>query len=407
MYQAVATLVLWIVAINSLWGFDWPQFLGPTRNGVYSGLDLADSWPKGTPVRVWEKEVGEGLAGPVVAGGRVIIFHRRGDREIVEAVEVGTGETLWKYGYPTSYRDDFGFDEGPRAVPVVVDGYVYTFGAQGVLNAIDLETGEKIWSENTHLRFRVRKGFFGATSSPLVEDGRVLVNVGGVDAGIVAFNAQTGKVLWTSTGDEASYSSPVGATFSGRRYAVFFTRNGLVAVDPTTGKVFFKLDWKSRLRASVNGVTPLIIEDLIFLSATYGTGAVVLRVDGTELFKLWASDEVLSNHYATSAYFDGNLYGFHGRQEYTPSFRAIELKTGKVLWSEDGFRAGTVTLAGNRLVILKETGELVLAEASAAQFRPIARAQVLSAITRAYPALANGYLYARDEDILVCLDLRK
>ena len=132
------------------------------------------------------------------------------------------------------YRDDFGFDEGPRAVPVVAGTRVYTFGAEGQLHALDLATGRQIWVVDTRTRFSVRKGFFGAAGSPLVEDGRVIANVGGTDgakgAGIVAFNAETGAVMWTATNHEASYSSPVAATLGGKRTAVFFTRNGLVGV---------------------------------------------------------------------------------------------------------------------------------------------------------------------------------
>ena len=122
--------------------------------------------------------------------------------------------------------------------------------------------------------------------------------------------------------------------------------------------------------------------------------------------ELWSSDDALSNHYATSVYYDGYLYGYHGRQEFGPSFRAVEMKTGKVRWSEDRFRAGSVTLAGNRLVIVRETGELILADASPEAFRPLARAQVLPATVRAFPALADGFLYLRNGNTLVCLDLR-
>ena len=123
--------------------------------------------------------------------------------------------------------------------------------------------------------------------------------------------------------------------------------------------------------------------------------------------ELWASDDVLSNHYATSVQHDGYLYGFHGRQEFGPSFRAVELRTGKVRWSQDGFQAGSVVLAGNRLVILRETGELILAAASPDAFRPVARAQILPATVRAFPAIADGLLYARNDKTLVCLDLRR
>ncbi|MEO8260378.1 MAG: PQQ-binding-like beta-propeller repeat protein [Acidobacteriota bacterium] len=393
---------------------DWPQFLGPARNGVYSGPPLASSWPAAGPKVVWRKQVGQGFAGPVVAGERLILFHRVGSEEIVEALNARTGAPLWRFAYPTAYRDDFGFDEGPRAVPVVANGRIFTFGAEGQLHAIDLATGKKIWNVDTMRRFAVRKGFFGAAGSPLVEDGRVIANIGGKDgakgAGIVAFNVETGAVLWTATDDEAGYSSPAGATIGGKRHAVFFTRNGLVGLDPATGAVLFQKRWRSRSASSVNAATPVIVGDLIFVSATYETGAAVLRVNGSELTELWSSDDVMSNHYATSVQAKGILYGFHGRQEFTPSFRAVDLNTGKVRWSEEKFKAGTVTLAGDKLLILRETGELILASATPDAFRPVARAQILPPTVRANPAIADGFLYARNSDTrdntLVCVDLR-
>jgi outer membrane protein assembly factor BamB len=386
--------------------YDWPQFLGPERNGIYRGPALAEAWGASGPRVVWRKPIGQGLSGPVVAQGRLILFHRVSSREVVEAFDARTGAAQWQYGYPTSYRDDFGFDEGPRAVPVVADGVVYTFGAEGQLHAIDLATGKRIWSEDTMRRFNVPKGFFGAAGSPLVENGKVLANIGGPNAGIVAFDAKTGKVLWAVTNDGASYSSAIGATTAGHRSAIFLTRNGLVGLDPATGSVQFQRDWRSRQAASVNVATPVVVGDLIFVSAEYGPGAAVLRVEGSKLTGLWASDEVLSNHYATSVYHDGYLYGFHGRQEFNPSFRAVEFRTGKVRWTQDRFHAGSVTLAGDRLLILRETGELILAKASPDAFQPLARAQVLPPTVRAYPALADGLLYVRNDNTLLCLDLR-
>ena len=385
---------------------DWPQFLGPSRDGVYRGPALADAWGAQGPAVVWRVPIGAGFSGPVVAQGHLILFHRLGDEEIVEAIDPRTGESQWRYAYPSSYRDDFGFDEGPRAVPVVADGIVYTFGAEGQLHAIDLEEGTRIWSVDTMQRFAVPKGFFGAAGSPLVEDGRVMANVGGERGGIAAFDAKTGDILWTATRDGASYSSAAGATIAGDRYAIFLTRAGLVGLEPATGEVLFQRPWRARMASSVNVATPLVIGDLIFASAEYGPGAGVLRLDGATLSELWASDEVLTNHYATSVHRDSVLYGFHGRQEFGPSLRAVDLRTGRVRWSEDQFRGGTVTLAGDRLVILRERGELVLAEASPEAFRPLARAQILTGTVRAYPALSDGFLFARNDDTLICLDLR-
>ena len=385
---------------------DWPQFLGPGRDGRYTGPPLAESWPGGGPTQLWSRPVGAGFAGPVVAGGRVILFHRRGGREVVEALDAATGDTVWRYDYPTSYRDDFGFDEGPRSVPVVHDGRVYTFGAQGQLHAVDLETGGRVWQADTHARYGVRKGFFGAAGSPLVEDGRVIANVGGRRGGIVAFDAATGDELWTATSHEASYSSPAVGTFGGERLALVFTRTGLVGLDPASGEVRFENRWRSRLGASVNAATPLVVGDRVFISASYGTGAALLRVDGGTLAEEWSGDDSMTNHYATAVVHDGVLYGYHGRQEYSPSLRAVDLRSGAVRWSEDRFGAGTVTLAGDLLVVLRESGELMLAEATPDALRPLARARILPGVVRAYPALADGRLYARNTDTLVAVDLR-
>ncbi len=389
-------------------GQDWPQFLGPGRNGVYGGPPVSDVWPEDGPDILWQREIGQGFAAPVVADGKLILFHRIEDRETVDALDASSGEPLWRFDYPTRYRDDFGFDEGPRAAPVVAGERVVTFGAQGNLHALDLDSGEQLWSVATHSAFEVRKGFFGAASGPVVEDGKVLLNVGSRDgAGVVAFDLSVGEVLWQASRHEASYSAPVVASFDGERVALFFTREGLLGLHPGTGAVRFEKRWRSRSQSSVNAATPLVIDDQIFLSASYGTGAVLLRVADTELETLWSSDEVLSSHYATSVYRNGYLYGYHGRQEYGPSLRAVDLRTGAVQWSEDGFRAGTVTLAGENLLLLRESGELVVAPANPLRFRATARARILPGVVRAYPVLAGGLFYARNDDTLVCVDLRR
>ncbi len=386
---------------------DWPQFLGPTRDGVYTGADIAPAWPAAGPPVVWKKDAGEGFAGPIVASGKVILFHRVSGREIIEALDAATGKNVWSYEYPTAYRDDFGFDEGPRAAPVVANGVVYTFGAEGVLSAVDLATGKKRWVAETHKMFVVRKGWFGAAGSPVVEGGRVLVNVGAENAGIVAFDAATGAVAWKATSDEASYSSPMVATIGGARHALFFTRAGLVDLDPATGQVRFSMPFHSRSSASVNAATPLVIGNLVFVSASYGTGAVLLEVNGSTYKKVWANDDSMSNHYSTCVYRDGYLYGFDGRQEEGQTLRAIELKTGKPMWSVNQFGAGTVTLAGDRLLILRENGELVIVPATPKAFQPSERAPILKSVVRAYPAIADGRLYARNEHTLICVKLAK
>jgi outer membrane protein assembly factor BamB len=157
----------------------------------------------------------------------------------------------------------------------------------------------------------------------------------------------------------------------------------------------------------VNAASPVVVGDQVFLSASYGTGATLLKLGGAKPEAVWASDDALSAHYATPVYHDGYVYGFHGRQEEGAAFRCIELKTGKVKWSKDRVGAGTVMLAGDELLILHERGELIRAAASPDAFKLKARAAILKPDVRAYPALAGGLYFARDPEKLVCVDLRK
>lgn len=384
---------------------DWPDFRGPHRDGV-SSETLTAKWPAEGPPVLWERPVGAGFANPVVANGRVILFHRRGSEEIVEALDADTGEEVWRFGYETSYHDDFGFDEGPRASPVVAGGQVYTYGAQGMLTCLSFATGKQIWQVQARERFASPKGFFGAATTPLVDGRRLFLNVGGTDgAGIVAFDKDTGKVLWKATDHEASYSSPVMANFGDRPQVVFFTREGLLLLDPESGEILYQKRWRARSHASVNAAMPVVAGDRLFATASYGTGAIALRWSGQGFDELWSGEDSLTAHYATPVFSDGTLFGFDGRQEYGQSLRAIDASSGKALWSEERFGAGTVLLVGDHLLILKESGELVVAAASREGFRVAARAQILPGVVRAYPALANGRLYARDEKTLVCLDL--
>ena len=399
---------LTLLAAAPIAAADWPDFRGPSRNGIYPDSDIASIFPAGGPPLLWEKSIGAGFANPVVSNGRLILFHRRGDEEIVEALDAGDGASQWRFAYPTRYHDDFGFDEGPRASPVVVAGQVYTFGAEGTLSCVSFATGAKIWQRNVNQEFSVNKGFFGAASTPLVDGRRVYLNVGGSNgAGVVAFDKDTGRTLWQTGDDEASYSSPIEAPIDGKDRLVFFTREGLLILEPSDGAVIDRHRWRSRSRASVNAAMPVVAGDIVFLTASYGTGAICLQRTGGAFKELWSGEESIAAHYATPVEKDGVLYGFHGRQEYGQEFRAVELRTGKVLWTQPGFGAGTVLLAGDQLVILRENGELVLAAASPTAYRETARATVLSSQTRPYAAVADGRLYARDISRLVCLDLRK
>ncbi|MBI1832993.1 MAG: PQQ-like beta-propeller repeat protein [Planctomycetes bacterium] len=389
---------------------DWPQFLGPRRDGTSAEKGLLDAFPKDGPKIVWQRDVGDGFSGPAIAEGRLVLFHRVDNDEVIECLEAAAGKALWKFAYPTEFTDGQTRVHGPRATPSIVNNRVVTLGAEGMLTCLSLDKGEKIWTRSLTQDYKTSLGYFGIGTSTVIEQGMVLVNVGGKQAGIVAFDLDSGKELWKATGDPGSYASPVVCTIDGARLAVFFTRTGAVVLDPKTGAVRYQQRWRSRMDASVNGASPLVIGDLAFFSSSYDTGALLLKLrkDGAE--KVWEHSEIMSNHFNTCIHHDGHLYGFDGRVDSrtAPTLRCFELKTKKMKWEKEDFGNGPMILAEGRLILLTEKGELCLLQATPQAYRELGRVTLLNAgAVRAHPALAGGRLYARDQKKLVCVDLRK
>jgi outer membrane protein assembly factor BamB len=382
---------------------DWPQLLGPDRNGISREPGPIKPWGKKGPEVLWQVDAGDGYASPVVAGGKVVLFHRLGDEDTVACFDAARGNRLWRSAYRTNYEDPLGKGNGPRATPVVAGGKVYTLGAAGQLRCVDLKKGSKVWERDLAADYDPPKGFFGLGSTPLVEGELLLVNVGAKGAGIVAFHKDTGKPAWKTTDDEASYSSPIAATVAGVRHVFFFTRTGLVSLDPVNGKVRFHKRWRSRIHASVNAAMPVFLGgDHLFLSACYGTGAVLLKVRKDGVDEVWKSQTALSCHFSTPVAVGGYLFGFEGRQEEGAKLRCIEWKTGKVRWTEDAYGCGSVVAVAGQLLVLGEGGELALLEASGRKYVEQARATVLGQPCRAHLACADGRVYARDGKKLVC-----
>lgn len=385
---------------------DWPQILGPARNGIAAADErLADQWPVGGPPQVWQAAVGRGFAGAAVVGDYVILFDRIDDNERIRSLNSVDGRPVWEQTYPTNFVPQYGSDDGPMAVPTIADGAVITFGAKGVLSCFELATGAVRWRHDTATEFDALEGFFGVGSSPLVEAGKVIVNVGGrtQKAGMVAFNLASGKVEWSSVADGASYSSPIVATLDGRRRIVALTRLKCVILDPADGKV--EVEFPFGLRGpTVTAANPLVFQDRLFLSASYGIGARLVSPQGESL---WDSNDLMSSQYTTCIEHDGLFYGIDGRQDIPPAtLRCFDPITQKVRWSEESYGYATLIKAGGKLLIVKTDGELVLAALNSSKYEELARARVFNDTVRALPALANGRLYVRNGRTLKCIDLK-
>jgi outer membrane protein assembly factor BamB len=397
-----------VLLVVPLLAADWPQFLGPTRDGHSPETGLNWEWAKGGPPVLWAIDVGSGWAGPAVAGDRLILFHRMKDEEVVACLDPATGKEKWAFRYRAKYRDAFRFDDGPRGTPLIAGDRVFTLGANGDLHALELATGKPLWHRDLAADYKFPKGFFGVACSPLLAGGKLLVNVGAKGAGIVGFDPATGAEAWKATDDTASYSSPTVATIGGKPLAVFLTRSGLVALDPVTGAVRYTHPWRPIINESVNAATPLVWNDEIFLTISYGTGAILLRAKGTELEEVWSNDKSLSCHYNTPVRVGEYLYGVHGRQEGGAAMlRCVEWKTGTVKWSVPRFGVASLTAVDGGLLALTEGGELVRFDAAPDAYKERGRAKVLTPEVRAAPALAGGRLFARDGGKLVCVGLKK
>jgi outer membrane protein assembly factor BamB len=429
-------------------GEDWPRFLGPRADGISSETGLLEKWPTKGPPLLWEKTVGTGYSAPSIRDGKLVLHHRLKNEEIVECFEAGTGQPLWRYGYPSEFIDPYGYNNGPRCSPLLSEDRCYTFGAEGRLVCLDLSSGKLIWQRSTDKEWEIPAAFFGVGSTPILEGGLLIVMVGGQpNSGMVAFDAKTGKTVWESVGEkswqgipmtawpgeppvrwqraekQASYATPVAATIHGRRHILCLMRQGLVSLDPTNGAVNFSFWFRSQLRDSVNAMNPVVVDDMILISgAYYKVGSVVLKVkpDGRGVDEVWRST-VLEIHWNTPIYHDGYLYSFSGRDEPDARFRCVEFKTGKLMWDRDEswpkqstrtpevYGRGSAIMADGKLIVLGEGGVLGMFKANPNAAEEISRFQVpqLHHPCWAAPILSNKRLYLRSEDRLLCYNLAK
>lgn len=389
---------------------DWPQILGPHRSGKADGETLPDALPA-MPKIAWRTQVGSGYAGPVVVGKKVVVFHRVGKQELVEALDAGGGQRLWKAEFNARYRGGIDSDLGPRCVPLVQDGKVYVFGAAGDLHCLSLADGKKLWTRELYVDYDGDEGYFGAGSTPILVGGKLVVNVGGKDAGLVALDPATGKTLWKGTSEVGSYSAPAKAKIGGKEQAIFITRLNCVSFDPATDTVKILFPFGKR-GPTVNAATPLIFDGKLFVTASYNIGAELKSLDGGKVSEAWSNDSSLSSQYTTAVEHQGYLYGIHGREDTGEGhLRCVEAATGKVAWSEDDFGIAHAILAGDKILLVGIKGKLTLISADPKKFHPLGSAPFISAKTRPLPALSGGKLFVKTNEgegsEVVCVELAK
>jgi outer membrane protein assembly factor BamB len=403
-FRSIAVLLLGTTLATA---GDWPQWLGPQRDG--SSPDKVAAW-KDAPKVLWRATIGEGHSSPVVADGKVFIHVKGKDKnqEEVIAFDAVKGDELWRTGYDRGPFNSV-FGAGPRATPIVADGKVYSFGVTGILTCFDAK-GKQVWQVDTLKKFNAKNLFFGASCSPIIEGDNVLVNVGGAGASIVAFSKAKGDVAWQVLDDKASYSSPIAFGDGKLRQVVFLTAAGLVSLNPSDGSKFWSVPLVDKL--SESSTTPVKNGDVLLgSSVTYGS--IGLKLGGNDgkpaAEELWKNDQLKCYFSTPVAVGKEYLYMVTGEigVKQSAMLQCVEAKSGKSLWTKakvGKYHAALLRTGDDKLLMLEDSGNLVLLEPNAKEYKELARSKVCGA-TWAHPALSNGRLYLRDDRELICLEL--
>ncbi len=384
-------------AINRLFAADWPQILGPNRNGQAAETELMAHWKPDQLTPKWSLNIGSGFAGAAIVDGKVLIAHRVGNSEMLQAVDLANGTQHWVTPWMATYASSINPDSGPRCVPTVAKGKVVCYGAAGDLVCANLLDGKVLWRLQARREYQAEDGYFGAGSSPLVINNVVIVNVGGQLGGIVGLDLDTGAKLWTATNHDASYASPIQASVQGKVAAIVVTRLHAVVLDPTNGKILGEISFGSR-GPTVNAATPIPIgSGKYFLTASYGVGATLLDTSSGSIEQVYRGDEVLSSQYNTPVQIGPNLIGVDGREDMgSAALKAFDPLTRKEIWRKENLGTAHLIAVGQKVLVLGLDGSVRLIDGTANEYRELAVGSLPQGTYRAIPALAGKQLVVRD-----------
>jgi len=376
---------------------DWPIWRGPHANGISTETGWNPLAVKGGVKKLWAKQLGRGYSSVSVKSGLLYTMGNKDGNDIVYCLDALTGEQKWKYSYPC----DPGKYAGPRATPVVDGGRVYTMSREGLVICFDAKSGKVIWRTDANKETHNKVIRWGYASSAVTDDELLLLNIG--EHG-VALDKASGKVKWRSQG-KAGFATPVLFEWKGKRCAAIFSAKNLYAVEVATGKKLWSYKWVTRY--DVNAADPIYFDGMMFISSGYKHGGILLDISGNKPKKVWEND-LLKNHFSSSVYVDGYIYGIDGNSRQRGFMRCINASTGQEQWNvRIGF--GSLIVADRKIIALNENGMLYIAELNPKGYKEIAQAHTgLSKLCWTAPVLSNAIIYCRnDKGTLEAIDVRK
>lgn len=405
---------------------DWPQWRGPNRDGVWRETGLVEKFAAPELKVTWRKPIGSGYSGPTVADGRVFVTDRLVEPtqvERVHAFDEKTGESLWTYSYPCEYVN-VGYTAGPRASVTIDEGRAFALGTMGHLNAFDAASGKLLWSKDLNTEYKIRMPIWGISASPLVDGKLVIVQIGGEQACLVAFDKATGEERWRALDDNASYSAPIIIQQAGKPVMVCWTGDSIVGMNAQTGDVYWRHPFKPA-KMVINIATPVLESGRLFFTSFYD-GSVMLEVDDKQLGvrELWSRQGRDEQHtdslhsIISTPYLKGDyIYGVDSYGE----FRCLDAKTGERVWESlkptPKSRWSTIHMVENdgRMWMFNERGELIIATLSPTGYEEISRAKLIAptrvqlgqrgGVCWSHPAYADKHVFARNDEEIVSASL--
>lgn len=393
-------------------GGEWPQLGGPTRNFRIPAASIARSWPEAGPRQRWRRPLGEGYSSVLVDGTTLVTMYRRGDAEVVVALDSATGKTRWEHAYSAPLTHDGYFDvwlksagPGPYASPLIADGMVFAVGVTGKFRALDLRTGAVRWSRDL-VSLLEGSDYNAFASSPLAYGDNVILPLGGSGRGLVAFRRSSGEIAWRGEPFALGPGSPIVIDVDGHPELAVWGQTELAGMDPQSGRVLWRHPHIAQHGLNIS--TPVWSSgNRLFASSAYGGGSRMLRLartgNRTTPTELWSNGR-LRLHFGSSLVLGNLIVGSSG--DFGPAFLvALNAETGVELWRERTFARAQLVDVGGTLVIVDEDGEVAVATASESGLRVHARKTVLTSNAWTPPTVVGSTVYLRDRKEIVALDL--
>ena len=395
-----------VLASQVCFAQDWPQWRGPNRDGIVESFTAPKVWPDKLKT-VWKVPVGLGHSSPVVVGRRVYIHSRQEENEVASCFDLDTGKLLWKDSYPTPYMMNpaaVSHGKGPKSVPVVHNNRLYTFGISGILSCYDTATGKLRWRKEFSKQFKATSPYYGAATSPLVHNGLVIVHVGGHDAGaLMAFDAETGDVKWSWTGDGPGYASPIVFESGGTTQIVTQTQKSIAGFSAASGELLWRIPFETEYVQNI--VTPVAYKQTLILSGLdKGTMAirVIKRGDKWETERVWHNADV--SMYMNSPVLSGDyLVGLSHKRK--GQFFCLDARSGQTLWTTNGREGDNAAIlaAGQFLLLLTDGAELTIARSDPKNFEVLKKYSVADSPTWAHPVVVGNRVLIKDASSLALL----